>query len=494
MIQSFDLIIIGGGINGCGIAADAAMRGLKTLLIEKDDLASKTSSSSTKLIHGGLRYLEHYDFSLVRKALTERQTLLNIAPHLVHPIAIALPQTPSLRASWLLRAGLFLYDNLSRNNKLPHSLRISPRHHANIFMPLQDRYQSGFLFYDALTDDAQLTISIALEARQYGATIMPYTSLLSSHTQDHQWQLTLKAPNNPIMNVSAPVLINATGPWVSETNTTLGIANDYPLALVQGSHLVVKKLYDGDHAYLLQHTDHRVVFVIPYHDFSMIGTTEVKQSLPLEKPHISPQEIHYLLELVNTYFKKTIKPADIINSWSGLRPLIEQKNHSPQELTRDYALHLSTTPATSLVVYGGKITTFRQLAEDCINKLQPIFPNLSPCRTAQTPLPGSQTVHNIDFKQYQQQLTQRYPWLNATLAERLFHDYGTRIERLLKNCTQMADLGQHFGHGLYQTEVGYLIDEEWAHNEDDILWRRTKLGLMFTKAETEKLRNFILSR
>lgn len=491
MEQYFDIVIIGGGINGCGIAADAAMRGLKTLLIEKDDLASKTSSSSSKLIHGGLRYLEQYDFALVKKALGERQMLLQLAPHLVHPIPLVLPYKKQLRPAWLLRIGLFIYDHLNRKNKLPNSQFIRRNSRPNLFAPLTTNFKKGFLFYDCMTEDAQLTISNALQAKQYGAEIRPNTELTAGKTNGDHWQLTIQTDNSQKLNIKTRVVINTAGPWVESVNDRLGITTHYHLSLIKGSHILIPKLYDGEHGYLLQNNDQRVVFVLPYHGQTMVGTTEVKLTTPPEHLSISPEEISYLIKIINTYFKQNIKSQDILFSWSGVRPLIEHKDEKPQELSRDYALHYENKPAPVLVVYGGKITTYRQLACDAVNALTAIFPHLQASTTDQIALPGSQTSKGISFAFYVKQLNEKYNWLNPTIKNRLLTNYGTRLETILAHCNNSSELGQHFGHGLYQAEVDYLINEEWARNADDILWRRTKLGLEFSAKEKNMLSEYI---
>lgn len=491
MEHHVDVVIVGGGINGCGIAADAAMRGLKTLLIEKDDLASKTSSSSSKLIHGGLRYLEHYDFSLVKKALGERQTLLQIAPHLVHSIPFILPYKKQLRPAWLLRLGLFIYDHLNRNNQLPHSQSIERNAHPLFFSPLTQDYKKGFLFYDCMTDDAQLTLSNALQAKKYGAEIRPRTELLEGKANQNQWELLIQTEHQRPVKIQTKVVINTAGPWVEAVNERLGIATQYHLSLIKGSHLLIPKLYDGEHGYLLQHHDQRIVFVLPYHNKTMIGTTEVKLTRLPQRLDISPEETSYLLQMVKTYFNQAIKPQDILLSWSGVRPLIAHQGEKPQELSRDYAFHYATSPAPSLVVYGGKITTYRQLSCDAVNALSAVFPNLPASTTDKIPLPGSQTPKGVHFSTYLEELNQHYSWLDSTLKTRLLSNYGARIKTLLQHCNTFTDLGQHFGHGLYQVEVDYLIKEEWACNEEDILWRRTKLGLEFSAVEKNILRDYM---
>ena len=317
MDRIFDLIIIGGGINGCGCAADAALRGLSVLLIEKDDLASKTSSSSSKLIHGGLRYLEYFDFKLVQKALNERQMLLKLAPHLVHPLPIVLPHDKNMRPAWLVRAGLFLYDNLSRINRLPKSRYIKRLSNSPWFLPLVNHLNKGFLFYDCVTDDARLTISNALQAQEHGATIMTQTALIKAATQNHQWQLTLQSRDSKPYQVIGKAVINAAGPWVEPVNQILQIPLQHTMSLVKGSHIMVHKLYEGDHAYLLQHSDHRVVFVVPYHGHTMIGTTDVPFTGKLDDINIENSEIHYLFALIHRYFNKHLALSDIINTWSA---------------------------------------------------------------------------------------------------------------------------------------------------------------------------------
>ncbi|OGV49177.1 MAG: glycerol-3-phosphate dehydrogenase [Legionellales bacterium RIFCSPHIGHO2_12_FULL_42_9] len=491
MEHYFDIVIIGGGINGCGIAADAAMRGLKTLLIEKDDLASKTSSNSSKLIHGGLRYLEQYDFALVKKALSERQKLLQIAPHLVYPIPLVLPYKKQLRPAWLLRIGLFIYDHLSRKNKLPNSQLIRRNSNTHLFAPLTTDFQKGFLFYDCMTDDARLTISNALQAKHYGAKISTHTELLAGKAHNAQWQLTIQTKNKQPLNINTRVVINTAGPWVEEVNDRLEIATHYHLSLIKGSHILIPKLYEGENGYLLQNHDHRVVFVLPYHDQTMVGTTEIKLTTPPQDLQISPEEISYLLQIINTYFNKTMTSQDILLSWSGVRPLIEHKNETPQELSRDYALHYAKNPAPSLVVYGGKITTYRQLACDVVNELKAIFSNLPTSQTDKIALPGSQTSKGISFAVYAAQLNEKYLWLNPTIKNRLLKSYGTCLETILAHCNTLNDLGQHFGHGLYQAEVDYLINQEWAESSNDILWRRTKLGLEFSAEEEQALSEYM---
>ena len=493
MEQIFDVVIIGGGINGCGIAADATLRGLKTLLIEKDDLASKTSSSSSKLIHGGLRYLENYDFGLVKKALDERQTLLRIAPHLVHPLAFVLPYKKQLRPAWLIRIGLFLYDHLSRKNKLPRSRFIRRKSSPELFSPLENNYQKGFLFYDCATDDARLTLSNALQARHYGAEILCHSELLEGKPCANHWQLTIQTGQQEPIIVNAKVVINVAGPWVETVNSRLGLSAPYSVSLIKGSHIILPKLYEGNHAYFLQNQDKRVEFVVPYQGQTMVGTTEVELTTPSEHLQISPEEINYLLKSISSYFKQPITVEHILYSWSGIRSLIEHQGDKPQNLSREYVIHPTQNPAPSVIVYGGKITTYRQLAKETIDLLHPLFPNLPACKTAEALLPGSQTPTGFSFESYIKQFRKQYAWLEKSMLDRMLNNYGTLLEIILAQSTSINDLGQHFGHGLYQIEVDYLVQHEWASSAEDILWRRTKLGLAFDQEQIVKLCEYLSS-
>lgn len=490
MDQVFDIAVIGAGINGCGIAADAAMRGLSVLVLEKGDIAAQTSSSSSKLIHGGLRYLEQYDFSLVKKALDERQLLINIAPHLVHPLPFVLPYDQSMRPVWLLRTGLFLYDHLSRRNKLPKSRFIKRGKHDNYFLPLAENYHKGFVFYDCTTDDARLTIANALQAKAHGATILTQCELTQGEVQHGLWQLQVQSINEK-RRFTAKVVINAAGPWVSEINKRLQLNDYYTISLVKGSHLVVKRLYEGEHAYLLQNKDNRIVFVVPYHGYTMIGTTDVPITQhELAHIAISSQETEYLLTLINHYLHHPLTTNDIITTWSGVRPLLATKNAKPQSLSRDYAYHFSNTPAPSLCIYGGKITTYRQLALEAVNTLHTVFPTLKKSTTKQSILPGG-LLEKWNYAQYLTHAQEKYFWLNTKLKQRLLQTYGTLTEIILANCHAMTDLGKHFGQDLYQAEVDYLCKHEWAQTSDDILWRRTKLGLTFSSEERQELTAYL---
>ena len=472
----YDVVIIGGGINGCGCAADAALRGLSVLLCEQDDLASKTSSSSSKLIHGGLRYLEQFHFNLVKKALSERQTLMQLAPFLVSPLALVLPHVKKMRPLWMVRLGLFLYDHLNKKNTLPHSRFIHRLKQTLYFEPLNKNINKGFVFYDCTTDDARLTITNALQAKQHGAKIMTQTALIQANVINNLWQLTFQTTSGTPFQVLAKSIINATGPWIEKVNRLLNIPLDHTISLIKGSHIVIPKLYDGDHAYLLQNNDERVVFAIPYHGHTMIGTTDVPLSETLDEVTIESSEIDYLFTLIARFFNKPLTRQDIIHSWSGVRTLLSSDNKNPSQLSREYAYYASINPAPSVTIYSGKMTTYRQLASEVIDQLKSVFPNLPPSTTQTTPLPGS-FLGNMNFKDYQLYAAEKYHWLDKTTLTRYLNNYGTRTETLLKNCNNRQDLGICFADTLYQIEVDYLIREEWATCCDDILWRRTKLGL-----------------
>ncbi len=494
----FDVAVIGGGINGVASASEAAMRGLSVVLFEKDDLASKTSSSSTKLIHGGLRYLEQGDFAMVKKALTERQTLCSIAPHLVSPFPFVLPYAPSMRPFWVLKAGLWLYDNLSRNNRLDKSVAIK-RHPGDVyFSPLKMSFNKGFLFYDCVADDARLTIANALQARLHGALILTHSEIIEITSENNIWQVFVRkttGTQTSTLTYRARTIINAAGSWVNQINQHLGIKDYYPLSFIKGSHLLVPKLYDQPHAYLLQNDDKRIVFVIPYHGLSMIGTTDVplSESETLDNLSVSQEEVDYLFGLVNKYFSKALSKNDVKTSWCGVRTLLSENEVKPQALSRDYVYRLSLKPAPAISIYSGKLTTHRQLAEEVIDSLEVFFPSLKPSRSQNTPLPGA-TLGNMLFHDYQKLAIKKYDWLENKILMRLLKNYGTHTEKLLEGCDQIEDLGQHFGLGLYQREVEYLCKNEWAMDSQDILFRRTKIGLYFSKSETQVLENYLKSR
>ncbi len=486
----FDVAVIGGGINGCGCAADAALRGLSVVLLEQDDLASKTSSSSTKLIHGGLRYLENFEFGMVKKAITERQRLLDLAPHLVHPQALVLPYQKHMRPAWFLRLGLFIYDHLSGKNRLPTSQGINRKKKSEYFAPLKNNLDQGFLFYDAMTDDARLTLANAIQAKNHGASIRTRTRVIETQIINDLWEIKTQSPMGAIEILYAKSLINAAGPWVKSIEKLTHITKQQAVSLVKGSHIIVPQLYKGDHAYLLQHQDNRVIFVIPYHGFSMIGTTDIPITAPLENIHISAEETCYLVHLVNQYFKTNLSEEDILYTWSGIRALLANEGKEAKSLSRDYYYEFNQAPAPIVTIYGGKITTYRQLAEDVVGQLAPVFPHMHESITAVSSLPGA-SFEQMDFKQYTSHAKEKYHWLNPEVLQRYLQTYGTCMEKFLMNCSNEKSLGKKFGYGLYQVEVDYLIAEEWAQSSDDILKRRTKLDLVMDAASKKELEHYL---
>ncbi len=484
-------VIIGGGINGVAIAADAAGRGLSILLCEQDDLANGTSSASSKLIHGGLRYLEQYDFALVKESLRERTLLHKSAPSLVRPLPFIIPCRPKNRSKWLIRLGLFLYDRLTRHSPLAKSKTITfnPKDENN---PLKEFLTKGFVYTDCQTDDARLVILNALRAQEKGAHIYPRTKCVEAFRHKGSWQITLK--NNmtqKIVQTRAKVLINATGPWLTKTlQESLNLKPTKPLKLVKGSHIVLPKLYAHDKAYLLQHEDKRVVFVMPYqHQYTLIGTTDEDFIGNPKDVKIDAHEINYLCDIVNQYFKKEISPQDIISSWSGVRPLIEETAKSNAAVNRRFYIELQN-PGNNLAplinIYGGKLTTHRLLAEKVMNKIAFFFPHAGPTWTANSLLPGN------DLKE--PSLATLFPWLPKPLAQRYQEQYASLARHFLNGTSSLLSLGQDLGHGLYEKEVEYLIEKEWACTAEDILWRRTKLGLVFTPNETADLKQWVASR
>jgi len=482
-----DLLIIGGGINGAGIAADAAGRGLDVVLCEKADLASATSSWSTKLIHGGLRYLESYEFSLVRKSLQEREILTAAAAHIIKPLAFHIPQLPHSRSSWLIRAGLFLYDNLAQRKRFggSRSIKIDPEG------PLNSAISRGFEYWDAQVDDSRLVVLNALQAKQLGAQILTRTECLAVKLLDDGWRVTLyDHARNAETEIDCKVVVNATGPWVASLSEQLSKADaEHEIRLVKGSHIVVPRMHPGSQAFMLQHHDGRVIFVIPWlQDYTLIGTTEQEHSGSLESVEISKEETSYLLSIVNLYFKKSILHSDVVHSFAGVRPLIEGEETNMSKVSRDYNLEMNTGPHPLLSVYGGKVTTYRVLAEDVLGRLKSALPNMGPTWTENATLPGG----DFDSPEHLfQKLVSKYAWLGPDLINRWLNSYGTLSFKILGDASCIGELGVKFGHNLYQREVDYLCTEEWAKSVDDILWRRSKLGLKFSASERASLANYI---
>lgn len=487
-----DLFIIGGGINGTAIAADAAGRNLSVTLCEKGDLASGTSSASTKLIHGGLRYLEHFEFNMVRNALREREILMRRAPNIITPLEFVLPYEKHLRPAWLIRLGLFLYDHLSKRNFLPNSKSIDLKTdiRGNALLP---EFKNGFSYYDCFTDDARLVILNALSAKENGATILTRTEFISAQRENDYWKILLKnLRSNNETTYYAKALINAAGPWVANVQKSILTSNvNFNIRLDKGSHIVVPKLYDGNFAYILQNPDNRIIFTIPYYqDFTLIGTTDVVYKNELAHVAINEEEKQYLCEVINHHFKKNIHLHDIIWSYSGVRCLQANHHENPSEISRDHKLILETIPPPLLTVIGGKITTHRILAEEACNKLKPFFPKSGPAWTKNKALPGCDFGDN-NYEQYLQNFKKNHPWLPESLAARFTFLYGTRAKDLLKDANCLSDLGDEFAAGLHQKEIEFLIENEWAETSEDILWRRTKLGLWFSSNDFERLDKYL---
>ncbi|HEX8442343.1 MAG TPA: glycerol-3-phosphate dehydrogenase [Allosphingosinicella sp.] len=484
MRDSFDLLIVGGGINGAAIARDAAMRGLQVLLVERDDLAQHTSSASSKLIHGGLRYLEQGALRLVRESLREREILLRTAPHIVRPLRFVLPQGEGGRPWWMLRSGLTLYDLLAGRSALPRSRSLAAGETAFI-APLRKPGRAA-LYHDAWVDDARLVVLNALAAAEHGAEIATRTTLLSARRDGEAWTVELSAGRQ----VCARAIVNAAGPWVADVLTSrIGRNSASRVRLIKGSHIVVPRLYDGDHAYILQQPDGRVVFALPHGEHNLIGTTDI----PVERPEdatITPDEIAYLCAAVNLYFEGQTGPGDVRWSYSGVRSLHDDGAASAQAVTRDYHLELDDGPGPKLLsVFGGKITTARALADRALGKLG----SRGRCRTRHAYLPGGEMDDMWDDS-HEEFLATIDRWIDPKLSLRLACSYGARIANLLGTAGSTADLGRHFGADLYQLEVDYLRRVEWARTADDILWRRTKLGLKMSPAECEQLDAYLAAR
>ncbi len=492
--MTYDLFIIGGGINGCGIARDAAGRGLSVFLAEQDDLASGTSSASTKLIHGGLRYLEHYEFRLVREALIEREVLLQSAPHIIWPLRFVLPHHEGLRPRWMIRLGLFLYDHLGGRKILPGTRSIDLTSDV-VGKPLKDEFTRAYEYSDCWVEDARLVALNARAAHEKGAVIRTRTKVLSARREGLEWLITISS-GEKTEEVRARALVNAAGPWVSDVlGSVIGLNNPAGIRLVKGSHLVVDRLYDHDRCYIFQNADGRICFAIPYeYNYTLIGTTDEDYKNPGVRPSISDAETDYLLASVSEYFRKPVTRAQIRWSYSGIRPLYDDGASKAQEATRDYVLKLDAPQggAPLLSVFGGKITTFRKLAESALSELQPHFSKMGPAWTAQAKLPGG----GLSFEAVAEQLRllqERYSFLKAQNVTRLFKAYGSEVPAILGEARFAADLGQWFGP-LCEREIEYLVAKEWAVTADDILWRRSKLGLHMSSDEVTAFRNYMEER
>ncbi len=477
-MDRFDLLVVGGGINGTAIARDAAGRGASVLLVEKDDLASHTSSASSKLIHGGLRYLEQYEFRLVRESLHEREVLLRTAPHIVRPLMFVLPDPPGGRPWWMIRLGLWGYDLLAGRGSLKRSRGVG-RGQAELRDPLRPGPRLA-TYWDAWVDDARLVVLNAVDAAERGAEIATRTELLSARRDGEHWTATLSGGRT----VAATMMVNAAGPWVADLlRDRVGIDDSKNgVRLIKGSHIVVPRLWDGGHAYILQQADGRVVFALPYGEHSLIGTTDVPVARP-DQAAIEASEVDYLCAAANLYFVRQTVPDQIVWAYSGIRSLHDDGAADAKDVTRDYRLELDDTPGPKLLsVFGGKITTSRALADEAVDRL-----GIGGFKfTATTPLPGGDLSARFNFW-----LADLRPWMPEALVDRLSRAYGTRLERMIGSRSSVAQIGRHFGAGLYELEIRYLVEQEFARTADDILWRRTKLGLRTSEAEQKAIGQFV---
>ena len=488
MAFDYDMLIVGGGINGTAIARDAAGRGLKVLLCERDDLASHTSSSSTKLIHGGLRYLEYYEFKLVREALIEREVLLGSAPHIIWPMRFVLPYDEGLRPAWMLRLGLFLYDSLGGRKKLPGTRTLDLRKppHSGV---LEGRLTKGFEYSDCWVEDARLVVLNAIDARALTADIRTRTEVVSLSSIEGGYEAEIRC-GRKLERVTARCVVNSAGPWVDQVLGKIKRdTNEQSLRLVKGSHIVLPKLYEGDHAYIFQNKDNRIIFAIPYErNKTLIGTTDVPYSHTEGPVKISPEEIEYLCSAANEYFEHDISPSDVAWTYSGVRPLYDDRSENASAVTRDYVLDIEelSDGAPLLSIYGGKITTSRKLAEHAMEKLEPFFDDLGKRWTESNPLPGGD-MKDRDYDRFRDGCLQKWPHLPASLVRRLCRAYGTRIELVLEGCETLEDMGENFGQDLTEAEIKYLQLHEWVTTADDVLWRRTKLGVHMSEPEIKRL-------
>jgi D-erythritol 1-phosphate dehydrogenase len=485
-----DLLVIGGGINGAGIARDAAGRGLKVVLCEKDDLAQGTSSRSGKLIHGGLRYLEYYEFRLVREALIEREVLLKSAPHIIWPMRFVLPHSPEQRPAWLVRLGLFLYDHLGGRKILPASRSLNLKYDP-VGQVTKPEFQKAFEYSDCWVDDARLVLLNLLDAQERGASIFTRTKVVSARRREGAWDIELKSHDRRVSHIRAKAIANAAGPWVDDViNAVTGSNTKRRVRLVKGSHIIVKKFWEGSHAYVLQNHDKRLIFVNPYQDnLALIGTTDLPYEGEPEKVAIHPEEIDYLLNAVNRYMTKQLMRDDVMHTYAGIRPLYDDSSQNLSAMTRDYVFNLEGDPPL-LSVFGGKITTFRKLAEHAMQKFSPFFPSMPGDWTQSATLPGGE-MPNANFQEFFSEFSNAYSWLPPNVALRFARLYGTRAKQLMQNASAIGDLGQHFGAGLYQIEVDFLCQHEWAKTAEDVLFRRTKIGLHFSAAESAALETYL---
>ena len=493
--KTVDLLVIGGGINGAGIARDAAGRGLEVLLCEKDDLAAHTSSASTKLVHGGLRYLEQRDFRLVRHSLREREVLLRNAPHIIWPLRFVLPYHAGLRPGWMIRLGLFLYDHLGGRERLPASASIDLREHVS-GRPLKKLYRRAYEYSDCWVQDSRLVVLNARDAHRRGADVRTCTECVSLARRGSRWEATLvDRATRARFAVSARGVVNASGPWVGKTlDLNEGAGASHFVRLVKGSHIVVEKVFDHPYPYVFQSGDGRVLFALPFEeDYTLLGTTDVEVEGGPGPVSITPGEVEYICAAANAYFEEPLSPGDVVWSYAGIRPLFDDHAEHASEVTRDYVLHLDRGPAPMLSVYGGKITTYRKLAEQTVDMLAGPLGFDRPNWTRDAPLPGGD-IPNADLDGFTARCGERYPWLPGEILRHYVRHYGTETHALLAGRTSVEDLGEHFGAGLHAAEVDHLVEHEWARTPEDILWRRTKKGLRMPEYGVHRLRSYLGAR
>ena len=492
-MNSYDVVVIGGGVNGAGIARDAAGRGLKVLLCEKDDLAQHTSSASTKLVHGGLRYLEHYDFMLVRHALMEREVLLRAAPHIIWPLRFILPHHKALRPKWLIRLGLFMYDHLGGRKLLPSSHGVDLSTHVSGGL-LKNEYNHGFEYSDCWVQDARLVTLNVMDAAKRGCEVLVRTQVTDIIRGDGQWTVNISnSLSGEQSSVTARAIVNASGPWVEKTlNLDEDHDSHYAVRLVKGSHVVVPKLFDHPYTYIFQNADNRILFAVPYeNDFTLLGTTDVEIQAEPGSEKIEQSEIDYICNNASEYLKVPVSADQVVWTYTGVRPLYDDASENASKVTRDYKLDLDTRKgAPVLSVYGGKITTYRKLAEQAVDMLKPELDFVAGAWTAPTHLPGGD-IPDANYDGFVATATAQYSWMDASVLNDYCRNYGTCIDQLIGEATSMQELGHHFAGPLYEAEVHYLICNEWARSAEDILWRRSKKGLHTPAGTEEALQEWI---
>ena len=477
----FDILVVGGGINGVGIARDAAGRGLKVALCEKNDLAQGTSSKSTKFIHGGLRYLENYEFGLVRKSLAERKILFELAPHLAHPLRLVLIHSPEMRPWPLIRIGLLLYDRLGGRQPIPKTKAIDLTN-ASEGAPLRPGFKRGLAYWDLWCDDSRLVVANAIDARSKGAEILVRSEMVSAQRENGHWKAVLRSNETGETHiVHSRAIINSAGPWVESVASRIdGVATKRRIRLVKGSHIILRRWWDGDYGYVLQAADNRVVFVYPYlNEFALVGTTDVEFDGMLEKAAVSEQEVDYLIGIINEYFTAEFTGGSVVDAFAGVRPLFEDRAKNASKTTRDYSFEMERGACPAVTVFGGKLTTYRKLAEDVMKMLKGRFPQMSPSWTDAEPLPGGDMMDS-DFEAWASEFKIRRPWLPNALADHYTRTYGTSAYQMLEGIQSVKELGRQFGDTLFEKEARWLIENEWARSSADILERRTKHAYFLT--------------